>query len=372
MMNFDFLDHLSFPVFVLEVTEDLIPRYVAFNAYARKQSRRPLRDYIDRTAQEVYPGKFGTIAYDNHTTAALSGQRITYQLELPIAGDTRVIRTTLSPVRDEHDRIRWFFGSSQDVTMQKNADVAQDAFDKLSDEKTQFIAIAAHDLRAPMRNIAILAGMLRENLVDQEDRQIELINMIEKVAQTSMTLISDVLSNAEHPSSADKSSAIDLQAMCRDITNILDPRDDHDVSVPALHLQCDRKVLQIALRNMIENAFKHTEQSCVAIDINVSRISDKLIKFTIFDNGGGFTSGALAFLDGGAFEVDSGYGLFGVKRLVTKHGGMIRVTNKSDGSGARVELTLPGTIMNDGKRLLLPGCAAHARNATGLLRHLRA
>lgn len=346
MLDFTTFDHICFPIFVLEIDENRVPRYVAFNAFARKLSGRPLSDYINQTAKDVYPGDCGETVYDYHVKAALGGHNTTYQVELPLNGKRRMIRTTLSPLNGVNQKIKWLFGSSQDVTEQEKIALSQKKRDGVSEEMTQFIAIAAHDLRAPMRNVALLTDILREEFVDHKDGKLEIIDMLETIARTSQSLLTDVLCTAQQTKASQKSGILDLRDLCTSIQKVLDPSNNHSVNAPCVKLHIDRRMLQIALRNIIENAFKHADRGHVDIEITVRTASDGMITLSIRDNGKGFSQGALAFLDGGRFQVDSGYGLFGVKRLVAMRGGMVRASNADGDAGACVDITLPGSIID--------------------------
>jgi hypothetical protein len=52
----------------------------------------------------------------------------------------------------------------------------------------------------------------------------------------------------------------------------------------------------------------------------------------------------VAFLDGGKLRMDSGFGLFGVRRLINSRGGEIRAENLKDNQGSIIRFTMEGTI----------------------------
>jgi signal transduction histidine kinase len=346
MFDFAYLDHIAFPIFVLQIGDDDIPRYVAVNTQARHTSGRPLSDYLGRSGLDVYPDTHGNIVHARHCEAVKSGQKLTYQLEMPSNGRTRIIRTTLSPVCDDEGAVRLLFGSTQDVSAEHNAAVAQESFERLSSEMNQFVAIAAHDLRAPMRNVALLADMLRESVVHQHEEKQDIIDVLEDVAQTSLMLITEVLRTAQNTATPEKPSTFDLKELCADLTSVLDLAGAHTVQAADVIVHADRCLIQIALRNMLENAIKHAGQAHVEIDVTVQQSDTETIKLSIRDNGVGFSQSALAFLDGGRFQIDSGYGLFGVKRLVGTRGGDICTRNRTSRAGALVEITLPGKLVD--------------------------
>lgn len=85
------------------------------------------------------------------------------------------------------------FGTSVDLTQEQNTRDAQVSFKTIATEMEQFVTMAAHDLRAPLRNMSMIAEMLSEGFVDHGDGKVELIIMPDDLAQKSMVLISDVL-----------------------------------------------------------------------------------------------------------------------------------------------------------------------------------
>jgi signal transduction histidine kinase len=66
---------------------------------------------------------------------------------------------------------------------------------------------------------------------------------------------------------------------------------------------------------------------------------------TVRDNGVGFADPALALLDGGKLAPGSGFGLFGIRRLIRARGGTILAETPTNGSGAAITFTLPGRFV---------------------------
>ena len=257
MYDFSHFDHITFPVFVLEVGVDNIPRYAACNASACRLTGKSLSDYLGRTAQEVFPGTQGGIDYRHQCNAITNGHECSYQLELPDNGTSRVLQTTLKPVKDVKGLVRWLYGSAQDITAQHNAALAKQSFEQLSGEMTQFVAIAAHDLRTPLRNVAFLADTLRDAFAGRDDDKIGIIDILEDVAETSLLLITDVLRSAQDIPLPETSSRVNLQDLCTDLSAVLDYASKHKINAPQVIMQTDSGLLQIALRNIIENAIKY-------------------------------------------------------------------------------------------------------------------
>ena len=340
--RFAHLDFVDSPVFVLAVGADQIPRYVAFNAKARAIAGRPLSDYLGKTAAEIYEDAYGRTALERHTEVAKSGKAITYEILLPIGGQERSISTTLLPQLDDTGNVALLFGTSVDLTAEQAAREAQLLLQTKATEMEQFIAMAAHDLRAPLRNMAMIADMLGEEFVDHGDGKVELIGMLENVAAKSMTLIGDVLDHAHALDATDTSSQFNFAALCRDICDVLDPQEEHRFTYTGAEVITDRTAMQIAVRNIIDNAIKHGGKEMLSIDIMLQRGQNGMLDVVMTDNGTGFTAAALAFINGGNFKVDSGYGLLGVRRMIQARGGSMTAQNLEGASGAVIHFSLPG------------------------------
>lgn len=344
---YDCFDMISSPVFVLEVNAADEPVYVAMNAYARKVSGRPLSDYVGHTALEVYPMAYGRTAYARHREVMQSGKPMTYELDLPLGDKVSTVQTTLRPELDQQGRVIRLFGSSVDTTAERDAREAKVAFDTMSSEMEQFVAFAAHDLRAPMRNIATLADLLRAEFADADDDKLEMVKLISSVATQSMNLITDVLSHTQTVSSETNDTVFSFPALCHAIWTTLDPTDTHHFTAALLALRADRTAMQIVLRNLTENAIKHGGRDRLEISVEVAVGLPGMIEVTLTDNGKGFSDAALKVMNGGRFRVESGYGLFGIKRLISARGGTLVACNLPNGSGAVVRFSLPGTILGD-------------------------
>lgn len=344
--DFRQLDHVASPIFVIEASPTSEPIYVFLNLCGRTLADRPLSDFVGRTALDIYPAAFGRSAYERHCAVIASRTAMIYEIELPLGGQNRTIRTTLTPELDNAGNVRLIYGNSIDVSVEREALEAQVSFDTVTSEMEQFIAMAAHDLRAPMRNVSLLAEMLRDDFVDHGDGKLEVIDMLEDVAAKSMSLITDVLAHARATAPKNPQTTFDFSVLCREICDVLDPQEHHVFNVNPVRITVDRTALQIALRNIIDNAIKHSQRSLLELDINVTGDDNGMLEVTLHDNGAGFDNSALVFLNGGTFRMDSGYGLLGVRRMINARGGRITARNGQRGGGI-VQFTLPGFASAD-------------------------
>lgn len=237
------------------------------------------------------------------------------------------MRTTLTPVTDDTGPVKLIYGSIFDISAEHRAAELEVSLQTLNSEVEQFVSMAAHDLRAPMRNVSLLAEMLRDGFVDDGDGKIELLNMLEDVARKAMGLISDVLSHANATGTKESKKTFAFHDLCLEICDILDPHATGIYTFTPTQVHTDKAVLQIALRNVVENAIKNCEGAHLHLDINITQHTKKLLQVQLHNNGSGFSAPALRFFDDGRFRVDSGYGLLGIKRLLTARGGTICAPN---------------------------------------------
>lgn len=338
-------DHISVPIFVLEANELGQPVYAAINATALDIANRPLSDFLGRRALDVFPLAYGRAAYAHHCAVMQRGVEETYELSLPLDGSVRAIRTTLRPERDAQGQVIRLYGVATDITAERDAQEAKAEFHTLSSEMEEFVAFAAHDLRAPMRNIVLLTEILRQDLGDQSRAHHELLDLMDSIASKSLDLISEVLSHAKTVSTAKHETVFSFPALCQQILDTIDPTKTHTVRTSLSSIKADRSAVQIALRNLIENAVKHGRRTALKIDVSVQAGMPGLLDITLTDNGRGFTDATLKAINGNQFHTDTGYGLFGIKRLITARGGTLIARNLPDGDGGAVRFSLPGRLV---------------------------
>lgn len=208
----------------------------------------------------------------------------------------------------------------------------------------QFMSFAAHDLRSPMRNVHTLAEMLRDDFVDHGDGKLEIIDMLEDIAVQASRLVDDVLNYARTTDLSETQSTLEFQDVCTDIALMLDPQGLHQIDCDMSSLACDPIVLRVLLQNLIDNAIKYSDGPA-HITLKAQMASSGFVRLTVTDRGQGFDDPSMVFLNKGAFKVDSGFGLFGLKRLIEDRGGRIWAMPPKDGIGAVILAEIPGHLL---------------------------
>lgn len=254
----------------------------------------------------------------------------------------------------------------KDITERKNAeDALRDAKVNLEhkvDERTaqllakskemeNFCYSVSHDLRAPLRGIDGYSRLLLEEYQDQFDEEGRNFLKNVRMATTHMTdLIEDLLAYSRLERRGISRTAVELSSF---VSNLLDQYQARSknvrltVEVSDFHVSVDPDGLAIALRNLIDNAFKFSRYAPEpAIEIRAQAASSDCV-LSVRDNGIGFD---MRFYDK-IFEIfqrlhraeeypGTGIGLAMVHKAMERIGGRVWAESQP-GAGATFFLALP-------------------------------
>lgn len=328
------LDLVAQPIIVVDVHEGHTT-YAHVNK-ALLGMTQTLDFYAGYRPTEVFPDRSGRLVMDRQLSIAADGGHGSYTVHRAIHGKIRLIEVHMRPMVVENGRATRMIGT---VKLQSEHVSTAEL------EAEQFVIMAAHDLRAPMRNVQILTDLLRDGFEDHGDGKLELIEALERTGQKASNLIGEVLAYAQASHHKDQLlKTVSLAQLCGDIFSVLDPNEEHDLTSDEATLTTDSVALQIAVRNLVDNALRHGGRDHLGLKVSVAAHIDGFIELEVADNGRGLDEPDRAFLSGGDFRYGSGFGLLGLKRLVTSRGGTIHVDQPVDHTGTIVRLTLPGTI----------------------------
>ncbi len=224
--------------------------------------------------------------------------------------------------------------------------------------KSEFISVAAHQLRTPLSAIKWIIKMVLDG--DAGELTAEQADLLKKGYESNeriIALVNDLLnvSRIEEGRFGYNFSAADF----REVLNIV--LDNTKKQMESRHIKLELKVpeslppvymdksrINMVLQNLVENSIKYTpEYGKIEIKVEVSK--QKMLRVSVKDNGVGIPKAEQAKLFSKFFRASNvvrmetegtGLGLFIAKNIITKHGGTIKVKSE-EGKGTEISFTLP-------------------------------
>lgn len=252
-------------------------------------------------------------------------------------GGRRTLHTKKIAVLDEKGEPRYLLGISADVTEEKRA----------GEELRELVEAAAHDLKGHLRRITVFGDMLfSEGSADPRVRRMS------EAARRALELVDALVRLGSLSRQTVKPERIDLSALARQVFDELrgsqPGREAELVVAEGLSAYADREMARLLVSCLLSNAWKFTSTRPRArIEVGRSGGPSGFSMFFVKDDGVGFDMGSA----GDVFQLfsrqhseaefpGSGVGLAMAKRVVTRHGGTMRIES-APGLGATVFFSLP-------------------------------
>lgn len=220
--------------------------------------------------------------------------------------------------------------------------------DKRNQELDQFVYLASHDLKAPLRAIANLAQWIHEDLSGQSTQEVEQqLQLMQSRIRQMENLINGLLEYSRvGRMNMEIEPVVVADLLAEVIDSIAPPASLRiQISSPLPTLQTKRLLLRQVLSNLIGNAIKHHHRPDGQIQISATSVADGY-EFSIVDDGPGIAPddqgrifGIFQTLDKNKNE-NTGVGLAIVKKIVESEGGEISVESTL-GQGAAFRFTWP-------------------------------
>lgn len=233
--------------------------------------------------------------------------------------------------------------------------------------KTEFLGIAAHDLRNPLSVIAGFAGVIEENLDNLKGKQNapsqlgelgEMISAIKRNSQRMSKLISDLLdiTAMEQGKIELMIQSVDFSIIAASVAN--NQRQNAERKKQRIKLElapnclarCDYDRMFDVIDNLVSNAVKYSPKG-KTIWIKTAKVPEKNIAvLEVRDEGLGFTEEDKSKMFGKfqrlsarptAGESSTGLGLSIVRQVVELHGGRVYAHSDGRNKGALFVIELP-------------------------------
>lgn len=223
--------------------------------------------------------------------------------------------------------------------------------------KSEFISIAAHQLRTPLSAIKWVVKMVLDGDAGKlNEEQYELLDKGYKSNERIIELVNDMLSVSRIEEGRFGYSFADCD-FTKVLSIVLDSL-ENQIKTKKLKIKTtipkkmpkvlmDRKKMILVLQNLLENAAKYTpEYGTIEVKVEAGK---QFLQFKVKDNGVGIPSTDQAKLFTKFFRAanvmrmqseGSGLGLFIVKNIIKRHDGEITFKSQ-EGKGAEFVFTLP-------------------------------
>jgi signal transduction histidine kinase len=226
--------------------------------------------------------------------------------------------------------------------------------------KSQFVATTSHELRNPLNVIINCIRVVREDLCDTREEEMEFLKRAEEAGIHLLGIINDILdiSKMEAGKLSVVTKPIDLALLLKDVINLQSVNiqqkglqlicDDFSEQIP---VNADSAKLKQVLINIIGNATKFTEEGNITITTETQQINDKsLVVVSIKDTGVGIDPVQQNKLFRPFVMVDddttrkfggTGLGLAISRNLMELMGGSISLGSAGIDQGTTVKIYLP-------------------------------
>lgn len=274
------------------------------------------------------------------------GIREVYKKELKIKDDL-ILEVTSTPILIDGQKIGTIV-ILHDITREK-------AVERM---KTEFVTIAAHQLRTPLSEIKwVFNALLREKSLELNETQKEIIKQGYHSIERFTSLINDLLKSVEVEEGryVYKFEPLDIEETIQKALDSFEEKIkekelqfEFKISSKKLpKIKADKERITIVFENLIDNAIRYTPKGGMIV-LNL-QLREKEIEFSIKDSGIGIPEREQKdvykkfFRASNALKTEtegSGLGLYIAKNIIEAHKGKIYFTSK-EGEGTTFYFTLP-------------------------------
>jgi PAS domain S-box-containing protein len=273
------------------------------------------------------------------------------------------VSLTVSPVRDASGTIIGASKIARDITERKRTEAAleyaramlvarNDELKRVNAELEQFTRTASHDLREPLRNVALHAEVLGRHYADTLDESgRESLSFIVDSARRMQALIQDLLAYARTTGVTEEPRELidSNEALSSALTNLSEAIRESAAEITHEHLprlRIHRLHLEQLFQNLIGNAIKYKKLGPPRIHVSAELVEGRW-RFAVRDNGIGISDpdkthifDAFKRLHSAARYPGTGIGLAICRKVVERYDGTIWVESEP-GKGSTFLFTFP-------------------------------
>lgn len=263
------------------------------------------------------------------------------------AGDSVPVLLNVEAVRDDAGEVMFSSSTWVEITrLKKTQAVVREKLRQLEsvdEELKEFVYIASHDLKQPLRGIINLAQWIRGDAQDKLSGEVLTnLDLMTGRVKRMQRLLDDLLMYSRAGRIRSTVELIQVDELMEAVVQQMPSPQDMEITFHGKTIQIDseRAALEQVLRNLIGNAIKHRDGETTRVEVRWRAISDEFLEFDVTDDGPGILPKyhqqifrmfqTLRPRD----EVEgSGIGLAIVRKLVQSQGGTVEVrSNEPRGS----------------------------------------
>jgi PAS domain S-box-containing protein len=222
-------------------------------------------------------------------------------------------------------------------------------------EFEEFIHVASHDLREPLRKISSFGALLQESLEDRlDDDQRENLDFMIDGAERLQSMINDLLAYSRITTRAKPFQPVDLNQVIDNLRHFElasafeETKGEVLIPNPLLVVYGDPSQIHQLLQNLIANSLKfHRDDMPPRISISSQPTRNNMVRISVQDNGIGIDPKyheqvfvMFKRLHSLTLYKGTGIGLAVCKKIVQRHGGEIKVESIPQ-DGTVIWFTLP-------------------------------
>ncbi len=291
------------------------PELVSAINFYHPNDRKKVEKSINNTIKNCVPFEFNA--------RILNGNTIVYVLGKGV------------PEINDSGKCTGIFGILLDITEQKIYEIK---LHNLNKELEDFVHIASHDLKEPLRGISNYAQFLEEDLSSKLDEDTSFyLKRIKALSERLEKLTDDLLHYAMLGHKKISVKNVNFEKVIEDIRS----RFFHIDGIEILSKNCNQVIkyekvlLEEMIFNLVSNAVKYNDKQYKKICISLKNTENNFYIF-VHDNGIGIPKEHLKTIfqifqrlpQAKAFENGSGSGLSFVKKIVDRFSGQIKVRSK--------------------------------------------
>lgn len=346
----EFCDLIAMPIFLIDVAQEEPTRFRfrKLNQYYEDAIGLKSDAIAGLFPEDFLPAEIATKVNANYMHCVKTMRNYRYEEELELPTGRFWWETCLSPIMDGATVVA-IVGIATNITKFKIVEQrfvqATRELNRMNKDLEIVSATTAHDLRGPLRQLKLINGMVAEGFQNLGDGKGELLEVGQQVVDKALLQIDTVIENTAIRRDRRRLVEVELDTYCRDLFTLYDPLSLLNTTCHKTTISCERIVLDICLRNLVDNAVKYARSG---VSVSVHEQGEDIV-ICVQDDGPGFGEGTKdlrEIANANASDTTSGIGLISAIELLEARGGELYVSENCQRKGTVVCIRTLGRLVS--------------------------